>query len=820
MPPPLKLCLCTTHGCLQKFEENGQGYHLPRCTWNIHQADDQRAKFTEEFASLHLGENGLQQALETEDRTIRSQETEIVAALAAGQVYPPLEPTRSTPSGRTPKVLEEMDKQLHGLVQKVESLTHSLPSLSPEYNVDGCGVVNDLNAIEARFHTESDKLRLVQAGCGGDERLLGIHRELENRVQESLQKLGKIKVYWSEVLKRELGKGAPSGRRYDTSEHAVKLLFQVMDLPVLLSGHHFVDSLQKCKPLVQISILMAVTCSVILNLPRRGCSWLFQITQFIIQTTVLKAISLVNNLIASTLGIQSFLPNIESLPYFQSILSDFPRDIRTSTDQFNLDSQKTIYATCSQCHEIYAPTIHNGIPVYPKTCQRKTYGHPACNRALVCQKQIEGRTIYVPIKPYISYDFKDWLAGVLSRQGFETMMDSAWDRMKNELPDGLLNDIFQGSVIQNFKGPDGTTHFSMSGGKDAGRYLFAVSVDWFNPLGNKQAGKKVSIGAITVSCLNLPIEVRNKPENMFLAGIISGEPSKSQINPYLRPLVDDFLELWNGTFFTRTASYDVGRLVLAALVAVVCDLPAARKVGGFSSHSHRYFCSMCWCTRFNHTYDDINVKSWIRRTNEECRQLAERWRSAPSNAAAQRSFDTSGIRWSELLRLPYYEPARFLIIDPMHNLFLGLIKEHFQGVLGYNPSNRLHGHQTLLESLRVEISDSPQNPIPAAPQEQTSVRKIIRWMETPIEFDQNDHIALKQTVKRWSNAHLASLIYVAKGIGCIPMTVDAQGKDASLPLPTKPLTKMHVAERLLDWVRHQISNPADTYFLFSALEAK
>ena len=34
----------------------------------------------------------------------------------------------------------------------------------------------------------------------------------------------------------------------------------------------------------------------------------------------------------------------------------------------------------------------------------------------------------------------------------------------------------------------------------------------------------------------------------------------------------------------------------------------------------------------------------------------------------------TGVRWSELLRLPYFDPIRFIIVDPMHCLFLGIAK--------------------------------------------------------------------------------------------------------------------------------------------------
>ena len=32
------------------------------------------------------------------------------------------------------------------------------------------------------------------------------------------------------------------------------------------------------------------------------------------------------------------------------------------------------------------------------------------------------------------------------------------------------------------------------------------------------------------------------------------------------------------------------------------------------------------------------------------------------------------VRWSEIYRLPYFDPTKFLIVDPMHCLFLGIAK--------------------------------------------------------------------------------------------------------------------------------------------------
>jgi hypothetical protein len=47
-------------------------------------------------------------------------------------------------------------------------------------------------------------------------------------------------------------------------------------------------------------------------------------------------------------------------------------------------------------------------------------------------------------------------------------------------------------------------------------------------------------------------------------------------------------------YWRRFTNVGLGRLVRVILVAVVCDKPAAHKMGGFASHSHNHFCTLCW----------------------------------------------------------------------------------------------------------------------------------------------------------------------------------------------------------------------------------
>ena len=63
----------------------------------------------------------------------------------------------------------------------------------------------------------------------------------------------------------------------------------------------------------------------------------------------------------------------------------------------------------------------------------------------------------------------------------------------------------------------------------------------------------------------------------FILGILPGpnEPSV-HINTFLRPLVDDLLNLWEGVPFVYEGSRHVMR---AALMAVTADLPALAEEG-------------------------------------------------------------------------------------------------------------------------------------------------------------------------------------------------------------------------------------------------
>ena len=49
-----------------------------------------------------------------------------------------------------------------------------------------------------------------------------------------------------------------------------------------------------------------------------------------------------------------------------------------------------------------------------------------------------------------------------------------------------------------------------------------------------------------MTIMNLPRNLRNKPENLLLVGIFPGPSEPTNINGFLKPLVDELEEFWIG----------------------------------------------------------------------------------------------------------------------------------------------------------------------------------------------------------------------------------------------------------------------------------
>ncbi|KAG1719167.1 uncharacterized protein EDB91DRAFT_1011243, partial [Suillus paluster] len=137
-----------------------------------------------------------------------------------------------------------------------------------------------------------------------------------------------------------------------------------------------------------------------------------------------------------------------------------------------------------------------------------------------------------------------------------------------------------------------------------------------------------------------------------------------------------------------------GRLVCIILVAVICDKPAAHKVGGFASHSHTNFCTLCWITPSNKTTPAAFQEGvFCTRTNKEQHEPGNHYRNLPTASARKNFVKDFATRYMQLSQLPYFNLVKQIIINPMHNLFLGLIKTHFYNI--WVQSKILHSNHEL-----------------------------------------------------------------------------------------------------------------------------
>ena len=120
-------------------------------------------------------------------------------------------------------------------------------------------------------------------------------------------------------------------------------------------------------------------------------------------------------------------------------------------------------------------------------------------------------------------------------------------------------------------------------------------------------------------------------------------------------------------------------------------------------------------------------ESWLRRSNADCHSYTEKWWNASNATAAKAVFDKCGLWWSELLCLPYFDPLQFVVIDAMHNLFLGFINFHFCDILGYcSPTIK---NQQQEPAISLSFSDGWKE---LNEHEQKSVKKLQKDLESHI----------------------------------------------------------------------------------------
>lgn len=357
-------------------------------------------------------------------------------------------------------------------------------------------------------------------------------------------------------------------------------------------------------------------------------------------------------------------------------INNFTKDIPTSLyamqklARLNKKCFKT-YSSCPSCHSIY-----NNLDT--KTC--KNIQFPAnpnaafCNSTLLKSVKKKDKIEYKPLKVFFYQSIKSSLSINFQREGF-IEATGHWKVRSENIPTDWIGDIYDGKVWKELQ----------QSGFFESPYNLAVTlnVDWFQPYRRVRD----SVGVLYLCIANLPYYLRYKQENIILVGIIPGpkEP-KLTINSYLEPLVDELKEFWSGVDLVLPSGNSV--TVRVCLVCVTCDIPAIRKVCGFVGHQAKLGCSKCLC-EFNHLQGgglqySGNLGEWNLRSLEEHRKRCEESLQCKSQHALQKFSSKYGVRFSTLLNISYFNPVRYHVIDPMHNLLLGTSKHMLEVWVKHN----------------------------------------------------------------------------------------------------------------------------------------
>lgn len=478
-------------------------------------------------------------------------------------------------------------------------------------------------------------------------------------------------------------------------------------------------------------------------------------------------------------------------------LRAIPLDSRAVREKYRLNGNVTIYAVCPSCNCTYKPSRDpkSGLHVYPSKCTHiPSPGGLICSTQLLKPSTNNGIKTSSPIKAFVYHSIFDYISGLTSLLSTEEMLDQACDDLlrRSDEPIGNrtpLRNVFDGNFLRTFKGPNSQELFVNRG--DEARLAFSLNMDFFNVNGVRAGGSSTSCGVISMACLNLPHDIRNKPENLYIAGIIPGprEPELERTNHYLKPLIDDMLLLWErGVHLSQTAKYPKGRIVRAAIATVVCDLPAARKAAGLASCMHTTMCSVCECKK----NEMKNIGNPFRKRDVNIlRREAENWLQAKTLAERDSIFNAHGTRWSELWRLPYWDPTQQLVIDPMHCLLEGLVHNHFRNILSLTSNSSAQPIDPAFSydfqqvphrdpEVLVDAQDIVSSMNTAQVKEVLQIHRMLVAPVTNDKFGERIHLCSLLARK-----HKAPLLFVCRSLGLEP---------------TYHGTKLQFASALMEWV--------------------
>lgn len=223
-------------------------------------------------------------------------------------------------------------------------------------------------------------------------------------------------------------------------------------------------------------------------------------------------------------------------PQVSGIAQHFPSTVYQMHKLLGLPKESfTRYVTCAKCYTVYKYSEcveKSGAAVTPKVCSHRNSAHAkACSSVLLQRVKLPStnKTIFYPLKVYCYIPLFNYMQSLLNRPGFEKLCDH-W-KIAYGKNGQFYRDVYDGKIWQDFQSCNGKSFLS-----DPFTYGLMLNIDWFKPCKHIE----YSIGAIYLTVMNLPRNLRFKQENVLLVGLLPGprEP-KHNVNAFIDPLVQE-----------------------------------------------------------------------------------------------------------------------------------------------------------------------------------------------------------------------------------------------------------------------------------------
>ncbi|KAJ3979392.1 hypothetical protein F5890DRAFT_1421407 [Lentinula detonsa] len=380
---------------------------------------------------------------------------------------------------------------------------------------------------------------------------------------------------------------------------------------------------------------------------------------------VLKAIQLI---LTTTLKLVNQALRYAGFPVEKasSLLVPLPIDIRTVYSRNEMDTDLNRIFLCPTCFSQYKLDAQVEVCSFKHSPRARN----ACNTKLWTYRLVQGQLKRIPKCIYTTTSLRSWLKGMLQRPTIDQSLRDSFEKAQNfhPTPGATMRDISESPFWESIRGYRQSEY----------HLVFASYIDWFNPLGNKAAGKSKSCGALVLYCLNLPWEIRFLQENVFIVCLIPlpHEADVWSLGHLLPHYVNSLLEFDIPGQRLPTYSSPKGVMVAARVYPNIADLLASKKYIGFGSLKSFYFCTFCTLHRDN--LDNLDYQSWTPRSGVMVRQQALNWKNATTLAKKEELHKTNGVQYSPTLELPYFDPIAHTVIGVMHNRLEGDLQHHLR----------------------------------------------------------------------------------------------------------------------------------------------